>query len=177
MTSSQRTQARQRQRIRRLVAEERRVPLNEVPYPRSNELYYWYLYETGEISRHQYEILIYQNYNRYNPIRWDNIIFSDNQRYFNLTITANNERLVYQIDQEMNYSCINVIPIQENLISYIDMYFINENRRNRNTPVTHERIMRRYGERLSESNNSLCQECLMPINFGEILCEECHQEV
>jgi len=56
----------------------------------------------------------------------------------------------------------------------------NENRRNRhnhNTHNTHERIMRQYGERLIDSNNSLCQECLMPTEFGEILCEECHQEV
>jgi len=43
--------------------------------------------------------------------------------------------------------------------------------------VTHERIMERHGERLANTNNSLCRECLFPIELGEELCEDCHMEI
>jgi hypothetical protein len=44
------------------------------------------------------------------------------------------------------------------------------------TQVSHEMIISHHGERLAESNNSLCRECLFPIELGETLCEDCHME-
>ena len=74
---------------------------------------------------------------------------------------------------EQNFRCNLNQPITQEIL----VHPLNENRHNQNTHDTHERIMRQYGEQLSVSNNSLCQECLMPTEFGKILCEECHQEV
>ena len=97
MTRTQRTQASARQRIRALVAETRGVQLSEVQYPRSNDLYYWYLLEAGEVSRYQYEHLIYRNYY---PITQDARNDRNYPQRFLRIIIVNNERLVYQIDRD-----------------------------------------------------------------------------
>ena len=181
MPSRQCIQARDRQRMRTLVAETRGVPISEIAYPRSNALYIRYTFEAGLISRHQYEHLIYRNYY---PIAQD--IRDSVTRPQNVLriININNERLIYRVDQELNFSCINWIPNyrrnQNEPITYeileqqVENVQVNFRHNTNYAPLTHERLIRRYGERLAETNNNLCQECLMPITLGEDLCEECH---
>jgi hypothetical protein len=183
MPTRQRIQARQRQRIRALVAETRGVAITEIAYPRSNALYIRYLFEAGVISRHQYEHAIYMNYYPYALDIRNSVTRPQN---FLRIININNERLIYRVDQELDFSCINWIPNyrrnQNEPITYeileqqLENVQVNFRHNTNYVPITHERLIRRYGERLAETNNNLCQECLMPITLGEILCEECHQE-
>ena len=62
MPNNQHIPARERQRIRARVSEVRRVPLSEVPYPRSNMDFYQYLFEAGEVSQHQFNHLVFRHY-------------------------------------------------------------------------------------------------------------------
>ena len=58
MVRYQQIPLRARQIIRVRVAERRRVPLSEVPFPRSNLTFYQYLFECEEIPRNTYEDLV-----------------------------------------------------------------------------------------------------------------------
>ena len=152
MTNHQCRSARERRRIRARVAETRRVPLSEVPYPRSNIDFYRYLYEAGVISQHQYEHLVFRH-------------------HYPLTQQSRNYRRYYRrnirLEHPMDNFTMHITRINPTTI-HIDITRAN--------PITYEGIIEHYGERLSESNNSLCQECLMPVTLGIELCEECEQE-
>nr|CAG8655871.1 9458_t:CDS:1 [Entrophospora candida] len=158
MPNNHHISARERQRIRARLAEVRRLPLNEVPYHRSNIEFFQYLFEAGEVSQDQYNLLVFRHHY---PVTEQAMDYARNR-------INNVNRILNRVPQE--YRNIVAQGLMDNFIPYIH---INRTRAN---PVTYESIIEHHGERLAETNNSLCKECLMPIVFGEELCEECQQE-
>ena len=171
---------RERQRIRIRIAEFRRVPIHDVHYPLTNLTAYGYMFELGDITQAEYENLrMLQIYRQQNiTIRQQNI----NIRQQNITLPQVSA-LIHFMD-EINIPQHNIDALMQFLGHQLTLsgYIIpHEERTQIEHPMTdanptHERIIEHYGERLAESNNSLCQECLMPIALGEQLCEDCYQE-
>ena len=158
MPIHQRLGARERQRIRARVAEIRRLPLNEVPYPRSNIDFYRYLFEAGEVSQHQYNHLVFRHHY---PL-------TEQSRDYRRNRIINVNRILNRLPQEYR----NIVAPEQ-----MDIFILHiPINRTRDNPVTYEGIIEHHGERLAETNNSLCQECLMPVTLGIELCEECQQE-
>ena len=162
---------RERQNIRIRIAEFRRVPVQEVQYPVTNLTAYQYMLELGDITQDAYENL--QRFQIYRQ-QYRNIGRQNNRQQY-LTLT--------QISLLINY--MNEINIPQYIIVALEQVMhqqlAEQNIQQTEHPMadanpTHERIIEHYGERLAESNNSLCRECLMPIALGEELCEDCHQE-
>src|SRR5687768_12176448 len=111
MPNHQRIRARERQRIRSRIAEVRGIPLSEVPYPRANTEFYYYLYEAQEISQYWYEELV----------------FTEHQRWGN---PRRRNRQSNQLPMEH--------PMEGILIL---VRHANRNTQNRNNFITHERII------------------------------------
>jgi hypothetical protein len=194
-----------RQQIRVLIAEHRGVSIVEVPYPSANSTYYQYSLELGFINREEYVIyleteMIRQRLQRNRAprprIRTRNL---SHQQMIGLMVEVSDSmtievneinsyidnrftrRLVLDIILRgmnyMNYRLNQLSGIieldnqgQEHPMAGVGNIF-------ESSPVTHEMIIDRHGERLAESNNSLCRECLFPIELGEDLCEDCHMEL
>ena len=165
---------RERQNIRIRIAELRRVPIQEVQYPQTNLTAYQYMFELGDITQE-----VYENLQRFQIYRHQFInIGRQNNRHQNLTLTQISLLINYMNEINMPQYIIDAV---EHVISQQVVALVEQNIQQTEHPMadanpTHERIIEHYGERLAESNNSLCQECLMPIALGEQLCEECHQE-
>ena len=165
---------RERQNIRIRIAEFRRVPVQEVLYPVTNLTAYQYMLELGDITQDAYE-----NLQRFQIYRQQYInIGRQNNRQQNLTLSRISLLINYMNEINMPQYIIDAV---DQVLSHQVRSVVEANNQQTEHPMadanpTHERIIEHYGERLAESNNSLCQECLMPIALGEELCEECHQE-
>src|SRR6185369_7721752 len=163
MPNNQHIPARERQRIRARVSEVRRVPLSEVPYPRSNMDFYQYLLEAGDISQHQFNHIIFRHYY---PVTEQSRDFRRN-RINNINRILNIVPLEYRYTVSDEYR--NIVEQESRIIHLMHQIYMPT----LSIPVTYERIIEHHGERLAETNISLCQECLMPIVLGEELCNEC----
>ena len=182
-----------RQNIRIEIAERRGVTIAEVPYPTSNITYYQYSLELGYISREYYELI-----SEIEMIRQRTRDQARNTRETRNFLNRRNlsHQQMLGIIEEGFGSIIRNLATEyvtnltgTQVTSIISRGFTLMNDRIdeavgivRGHPmegieVTHERIMERHGERLADTNNSLCRECLIPIELGEDLCEDCHTEI
>ncbi|CAH1757670.1 9687_t:CDS:1 [Entrophospora sp. SA101] len=91
-----------------------------------------------------------------------------------------------QLIRDTAFECIGNTPLphernqrninREHPMEGIEIINLQNEGENRDIHVTYERIIERHGEQLSESNNSLCRECLMSMVLGNELYEECKKE-
>ena len=182
-----------RQNIRIEIAERRGVTIAEVPYPTSNISYYQYSLELDYISREYYELITEIEMIRQRT-RDQARITRETRNFLNRRNLSHQQML--GIIEEGYGSIIRNLATEyvtnltgTQVTSIISRGFTLMNDRIdeavgivRGHPmegieVTHERIMERHGERLADTNNSLCRECLIPIELGEDLCEDCHTEI
>jgi len=187
----------ERHNIRRIVAEHRGVHILEVPYPSANATYYQYSLELELISPEDYEIVSeierirHRNYQR---TRDQARITRETRNFLNRRNLSHQQML--GIIEEGYGSIIRNLATEyvtnltgTQVTSIISRGFtlmtdrideavgIVRGHPMEGIEVTHERIMERHGERLADTNNSLCRECLIPIELGEDLCEDCHTEI
>ena len=195
-----------RQQIRELIAERRGVSIVEVPYPSANMTYYHYSLELGFLSQEEYghmvdiELVRLRNQRNRVPRPRSHPRNLSHQQMIGLLTEASDSmtqevneidsfvsnrftrRMVLDIIQRgMNYMNhrLNVLSGILQLINQGEEHPMEgvENIFRSSSTVNHEMLMNRHGERLAESNNSLCRECLFPIELGENLCEDCHMEL
>ena len=187
-----------RQNIRIEIAERLGISIEEVPYPTSNITYYQYSLELDYITPEYYNRIIEiemlrqrtrdqaRNTRRtYNNINRRNL---SHQRLFGIMLEAYNSisqevQLLDNYERELNDIIIRGFRLMgqriDEAVGIVREHPMDgvENINPPQSPVTHERLMDRHGERLADTNNSLCRECLFPIELGESICEDCHMEI
>jgi len=181
-----------RQNIRIEIAERRGVTIAEVPYPTSNITYYQYSLELGYITQEYYELISEiemirqrtrvqaRNTNRtYNNLNRSNLSYQQMLRILEEgynTIMEEEQLLLLNYERRLNdIIIIRGFRLMSDRIN--EAVGIIREHPMEGIEVTHERIMERHGDRLADTNNSLCRECLIPIELGEDLCEDCHMEI
>ena len=178
----------ERHNIRRIVSEHRGVHILEVPYPSANATYYQYSLELELISPEDYEIVSeiesirHRNYQR---TRDQARITRETRNFLNRRNLSRN-RMLRILEEGYNTIMQDISTDYTLLINrgfrlmtdrIDEAVGIVRGHPMEGIEVTHERIMERHGERLADTNNSLCRECLIPIELGEDLCEDCHAEI